>query len=191
MPIPISTCIGASNHQAAEIITGHVIEMGHRDICFMFPDTQFNDRARDRRSGALQTAANAGIVVPGHRFYECPYDLGEAKKLARSILSNNRPSAVVCGNDIIAHGVIYAAQSIGLRVPDDVSVAGIGDFRGSGDMEPGLTTVRMPARRIGSMAADTIVTMSVNGKPAKPKHHKIEISLIKRESVRALHNAAN
>ena len=184
MDIP---CIGAPNKLAAELITSHMIDLGHRDICFIFPDTEFNDRARDRKDGALQTMRDAGLYTAEHRIWNCRYDVSEAKTLARSILvKDNPPTAIVCGNDIIAHGVLYAAQSLGLAVPEDLSIGGIGDFRGSAEMEPGLTTVRLPAKRIGHLAADMIVEMSLSGMPARPEHHMIDLLLIKRGSTRRL-----
>ncbi len=176
------TCIGASNYHAAELITQHIIDLGHKDIGFLFPNTHFNDRARERKNGALTTAAKANLPPEGHRILDCKYDIGEAKQLARTLLSNNPPTAVICGNDVIAHGVIYAAQSLGIVVPDDLSVAGIGDFRGSHDMEPGLTTIRIPAKRIGQLAADSIVELSKTGTSPKPNHHLVEISLVNRNS---------
>ena len=69
-----------------------------------------------------------------------------------------------------------------MAVPKDVSIVGIGDFRGSEHMEPGLTTVRLPARRIGQIAADTVLTMSETGFPPDPFHKLIELSLIERGS---------
>lgn len=175
------SCIGAHNQQAAQLITQHIIDLGHTDICFIFPDTKFNDRARERKDGALATAAKAGLHPPESRILTCPYDITASKELARGIFSQNPPTAIVSGNDVIAHGVIYAAQSMGIKVPEDVSVAGIGDFRGSCDMEPGLTTVRIPAKRIGLLAADTIFEISNSGLD-KPHHHLVETSLVKRKS---------
>jgi len=175
-------CIGASNQQAAQLITRHLIELGHKDIGFIFPDTCSNDRARDRKTTALATAAEAGLKIADHRILNCTYDISEAKELGQNLLQGDPPTAVVCGNDVIAQGVIYAAHSLGLSVPDDLSVAGIGDFRGSGDMEPGLTTVRLPAKRIGNLVADRIVELSKTGIMPKPKHQLVDISLVKRNS---------
>jgi len=175
-------CIGASNQHAAKLITRHLIDLGHTDIGFIFPDTSSNDRARDRKNAALATAQQAGIKVDDRRILDCPYDITVAKKLGQILLQNNPPTAVVCGNDVIAQGVIYAAHSLGLKVPDDISVAGIGDFRGSGDMEPGLTTVRLPAKRIGNQVADRIVELSKTGIMPNPKHQLIDITLVKRNS---------
>jgi len=85
--------------------------------------------------------------------WEAPYSIAQAKQVAQELLQRrHRPTALLCGNDVIAQGVIYGAQSCGLRVPEDISVIGIGDFKGSNEMEPGLTTIRIPARSIGEIA---------------------------------------
>jgi len=159
--------IGADNQLAAEMVTRHLIELGHSDIAFLFPDTTNNDRARDRKAGALKLMDDHQLTVPAKRLVDCPYDIASAKSIANHLINNDRPTAIVCGNDIIAHGVIYAAQQCGLSLPADLSVVGIGDFAGSAEICPGLTTVRIPANRIGQMAADTLVAMS-NGSDSQP-----------------------
>ena len=178
-PLP---CIGADNHKAGATVTEHLIALGHRDIAFLFPETESNDRARGRMQGALEAAASAGLKVPSRRVVSCAYDIGESKETARKLLSKNAPTAVVCGNDIIAHGVLYACHANGLRVPEEISVVGIGDFRGSAHMEPGLTTVRIPARQIGRLAADAIVDMSETRRPPDPARRAIEVSFMERGS---------
>lgn len=177
-------CVGADNFEAGAIVTKHLLDLGHRDIAFVFPDTVNNDRARYRLKGAMNSIQSAGIKVPPSRIFSCPYDIGEAKQLARRFLVANRPSAVICGNDIIARGVIYACQADGIKVPDDLSVIGIGDFNGSAHMEPRLTTVRLPAKQIGGLAADIIVKMSETGAPPIPFNRKIDLTLVERGSTR-------
>lgn len=149
--------IGTDNQQLAFDITQHLINLGHTDIALVFPDTTHNDRARDRMAGALDALASAGLCIPDHRNLQCDYDMAEAKQIAMQVLENNPPSAIVCGNDVIAHGVIYGAMRLNIKIPQQLSVAGIGDFRGSAVIEPALTTVRLPARRIGQMAARVLV----------------------------------
>ncbi len=179
-------CIGSDNRQAGARVTEHLIERGHRDIAFLFPEVTSNDRARDRMTGALDAAGSGGLTPPPERILTCPYDIGEAKQLARRLLAENLPSAIVCGNDIIAQGVLYACHALGLRVPRDVSIVGIGDFRGSAHLEPGLTTVRLPARRIGRLAADAIVEMSETGLPPEPFHQAVDFSFMERGSTRPI-----
>ena len=175
-------CIGADNRLAARLVTEHLTGLGHRDVAFLFPEAQANDRARDRIDGAMQAMAAAGVTVPARRCLDCPYDMGAAKALAMRLLSDDPPTAVVCGNDVIAHGVVFAASALGLDVPCDVSVVGIGDLRGSAELEPGLTTVRLPAKRIGSLAADCIVAMSESGAPPDPYRRIVDVTLTQRAS---------
>ena len=175
-------CIGADNVEAGYLVTRHLLNLGHHDICFVFPDTSGNDRARDRLQGAKSALQEAGITFHPQSVHQCAYDIGEAKKLVTEILTTKRPSAIVCGNDIISHGAVYACQALNVRVPNDISIVGVGDFRGSAHMEPGLTTVRLPARKIGTLAADALVAMNESGLPPNPIHQKVELNFLERGS---------
>ncbi|MGB0440145.1 MAG: substrate-binding domain-containing protein, partial [Paracoccaceae bacterium] len=70
--------------------------------------------------------------------------------VADLIASDHRPTALICGNDVLAWGGLHALTKAGLSAPRDLTVTGIGDFRGSRAFEPALTTVRIPARAIGA-----------------------------------------
>ncbi len=153
---PLS-CVGADNRAAGRMAAGHIARLGHRDIGIVFPPTAGNDRAMDRQTGALGALAQAGITVRDAWSVEAPYSISAAKEAVGQLLAApHRPSALICGNDVLAQGAIYAALRAGLRVPEDLSVIGIGDFKGSREMEPALTTVRLPARRIGLMAGERL-----------------------------------
>ena len=71
------------------------------------------------------------------------------------------------------------------RLPSDLSVVGIGDFAGSAEIYPGLTTVRIPANRIGQMAADTLVAMSTDRDSQPFANQTVSTQLIIRESTTA------
>lgn len=175
-------CIGTNNFEAGARVTRHLIELGHRDFACLFPDTASNDRARDRISGVLSEAGRYGLNISGDRLLACPYDIGAAKELAVDVLSRSPPTAVLCGNDVIAQGAIYGCHALGKKIPEEISIVGIGDFRGSAHMVPALTTVRLPARKIGSRAADAIVAMSESGRPPEPFHQEIEFAFLERGS---------
>ncbi|MBV0892650.1 substrate-binding domain-containing protein [Paracoccus sp. Z118] len=175
-------CIGTDNRQVGATAIRHLLDLGHRDIGLLFPETARNDRARDRFTGALEEAAAANAPIRPERIISCPYDIGAAKDTMARVLAAGPPTAVLCGNDVIAHGVLYACQAAGVAVPDRLSVIGIGDFAGSAYIEPGLTTVRMPARRIGAMAADSIVEASRRGADPTPEATAVDFALIVRQS---------
>ncbi len=175
--------IGASNEQAASLTTQHLLDMGHRKIAFIFfSDTSSNDRALARERGALQTMQSRGAAIDESMILRCPYDIGKAKAIATTLINKYQPSAIFCANDVIAQGVLYAALALGVRVPDQLSVTGIGDFANSADMVPSLTTVRLPAKRIGQLAADTLVAMSMTSNRLPTNHTKIDCNLVVRES---------
>jgi DNA-binding LacI/PurR family transcriptional regulator len=69
----------------------------------------------------------------------------------------NRPTAIFLANDIMAVGAIKAIQQFGLRVPEDVSVAGFDDIPLASYSNPPLTTVRQPAYEKGAMAARMLI----------------------------------
>ena len=178
--------VGADNRLAAHKVTQHLLDYGHTDIAFIFPETASNDRAAERKAGALSAMRKAGISVPSKRLYTCEYNITKSKALAMDFIMNDRPTAVVCGNDVIAHGVIYAAQQLNIKLPYELSVVGIGDFAGSADIVPSLTTVRLPANRIGQVAADALVEMSEKGINTTFQSLVIETDLIVRQSTRGL-----
>ncbi len=153
-------CVGVDNREVGREAAGHLIGLGHEDILFLFAEGGMNDRAADRRSGAFAAMTEAGIPVRPERSVICPYDVQAAKETAVRLLDvDDRPTAIFSGNDVIAQGVLFAALALGLRIPEELSIIGIGDFRGSSAVEPGLTTVRIPALLIGTRAAEILVEM--------------------------------
>lgn len=180
-------CIGFDNELAGRMAAEHLLALGHRDILFATAEERSNDRAADRRRGALDAVRSAGLSVPDRRRIVCPYDIRMSKELiAGDLRAGDRPSAIFAGNDVIAQGALFAATSLGIRVPDDLSIIGIGDFRGSDAFEPGLTTVRIPARRIGQLAADALVE-TIDWPEADFHHeHCCPLELIVRGTCRAV-----
>ena len=152
-------CVGADNVEAGRTIARHMIDLGHRDIALLFPPTKDNDRALGRFVGVAEVLAAKGVTVPDKWVLESFYSITEAKRVAIELLqSAHRPTAVICGNDVLAWGTLNAARAVGVDVPGALAISGIGDFKGSKDIEPALTTVRVPARQIGHAGALQIVT---------------------------------
>lgn len=155
--------IGADNEQAGRLIAEHVLSLGHSRIACMFPPTNGNDRALARREIVAATLRDAGVAVRDDWMLTTVYSISDSKQDAKRLFSQtDRPTALICGNDILATGALYGATASGLHVPDDVTVVGIGDFKGSSEIEPPLTTVRLPAQRIGREAGQALVAAIVD-----------------------------
>ena len=164
--------IGADNDLAGRLIAEHVLALGHRRIACMFPPTGGNDRAHARREAVLRVLAEAGVEVPAPWLLTTVYSISASKADAGRLFAGaDRPTALICGNDILATGALYAARAAGLAVPEDISVVGIGDFKGSSEIEPGLTTVRLPARQIGHEAGSILAAAIVD--PGDARHRSL------------------
>ena len=154
------SCVGADNREAGRMAAQHLLSLGHRDIGLIFPQTTGNDRARERLQGAIDALEKSGVIVPDHWRSEAPYSIAQAKRATLALLEMApHPTALLCGNDVIAQGALYAAHKTGLIVPNDISIIGIGDFKGSEDLEPSLTTVSIPAHDIGTIAGENFTRM--------------------------------
>jgi LacI family transcriptional regulator len=181
-------CVGVQNFEAGRMAARHLLDLGHKNISLVFPKPEGNDRAHDRLHGALHELRNEMIDVPSRWRLEAPYRIAEAKNICLPLFEQpSRPSAILCGNDIIAQGVLFAAIHHKVRVPEELSIMGIGDFQGSGEIEPALSTVRIPAKRIGALAAD-LITSSVTNLTERPLVTKCDLQIIHRASTSAWHN---
>lgn len=147
-------CVGSDNFKAGVMAAQHILDLGHRKVATVFPPLDGNDRAERRFAGALSKLGE----VPEEWRRTARYHIGQAREAAHDLLVGpHYPTAVLAGNDVIARGVISAATGLGIRVPEDLTVMGIGDFTGSADLTPALSTVRIDAPRVGQAAAEALL----------------------------------
>ncbi len=183
------SCVGSDNFEAGSVAADHLLTLGHRKIGYVFPPTEGNDRARNRIGGVRQTLADANITVPQSWQAESLYSIAASRKACLALLgSGNRPTALICGNDTIAHGAISAAMELGISIPSQLSIIGIGDFAGSGEMFPSLSTVRIPAKTIGERAGDYLVNSIGNSGSRTVERLKIAVELQQRATTDTIKN---
>ena len=151
---------GFDNRQAAMDLTNLVISKGHGQIAMIAGLTLTNDRAADRVVGVRQAALQAGIREGDLTVVESPYTLEDGGKAFQSIWRRaTRPSAIICGNDVLAAGAVAKAKEMGLRVPEDISIVGFDDIELATVIEPNLTTVHVPHRRMGQAGAQLLLQL--------------------------------
>jgi LacI family transcriptional regulator len=175
--------VGADNEAAAWRACRHLLALGHRRIGMVAALSRHNDRASARVQGVRRAMAEAGLALEPRWTLEVPYQLDDARQAARTLLppdAAQRPTALVCGNDVIAYGVLLEAERRGLRVPQDLSVMGFDDLEWSRHLRPSLTTMHLPTDEVWSRAGQYLVHV-LAGLPA-PLHHEVEASLVVRES---------
>lgn len=153
--------VGFDNRAAARRMTETVLEHGHRRIAMISGPTAWNDRAADRVAGVRDALGAHGLALPDHWLAEARYDFDDAGAAFGRVMSGvHRPTAIICGNDVIAVGALRAAKHAGQRVPEDVSIVGFDDIDLAEVVDPPLTTVRVPHRRMGRAAARVLLGLS-------------------------------
>ena len=158
-----NAAIGFSNKHAMADLARLVFEKGHRHIGMISAETASNDRARERWAGVQLAATEAGLDVDRIPMIETTYSIESGVQAFRQIMAwTPRPTAVFCGNDVLAIGALRAAREMGLSVPGDVSITGFDDIELASLAEPALTTVHVPHREMGRRAAGMLVDMVTN-----------------------------
>lgn len=107
----------------------------------------------------VQDALSAHSLTLDPEFLlERSYAMAEGRAAMAALLNAPmRPTAVICGNDVLAIGALAACRTRGLGVPDDLSVAGFDDVETASYVVPSLTTIRVRADEIGRRAADYLL----------------------------------
>lgn len=154
--------IGFSNFEAMFEVVDHLVGLGHREIAMIAGITVGNDRARERVEGVRRRLRRHGLELPASRLVEIPYSIREARQ-AFARLMPEEPTAIICGNDVIAFGVLFAAQAQGLEVPRDLSITGFDNLTLAGELDPAITTVEVPADAMGAGAAEALID-AIDGK---------------------------
>ncbi len=173
--------IGFSNFDAGVTGVQHLIDLGHRRIGLIVGITDGNDRALFRLQGYRACMAEHGLTVDERFVVEVPYDIDEASKAFASIMSHDDPpTALMCGNDLIAMGVLFEARARGIPVPERISVVGVDNHPFSRHAWPPLTTIDIPATAIGRMSAEALIEAIEHGRPIGC--HQLPAPLVVRET---------
>ncbi len=183
------TCIGFDNRAAARAMAEHVIAAGHRCIAMISGLTDCNDRARLRLDGVRDALHAHGLALDAAHLIETPYGLDEGAAASTRLLAlNNRPTAIICGNDVLAAGAIEGARLSRFAVPGDVSIVGFDDVELARVAQPPLTTVHVPHRRMGREGARVLLEMMGGTGPGASV--KLETEIIGRASLGRLPQAS-
>jgi LacI family transcriptional regulator len=149
--------VSAAHFAGARKLTRHLVELGHRRIGVVAGPRDWL-ASNDRLAGHASAMAEVGVLPSPQLIRAGHADAGWGHQAAVQLLAlEDRPTALVCFNDKAAVGAMTAASELGLRVPDDVSIAGFDDIDLATSTTPMLTTVRQPLQEMGRMAVTLLV----------------------------------
>lgn len=174
--------VGFDNYNATEQLVTLLQDLGHRHIAMISGQPKGNDRQEARISAFNEVQSRLG-VPPVIEFVEMDGDelpSGSAAFL-RIMQQHPETTAIVCNRDVFAFGVIAEARKLGIRVPEDLSLTGFDDIDYAALIDPALTTVGVPAARIGAAAAAAMIRHLDAG--AALQNIRFETEVILRKSV--------
>ncbi|MFE9448092.1 LacI family DNA-binding transcriptional regulator [Streptomyces sp. NPDC006739] len=183
---PGRPAVWADDREAARAATEHLLALGHETVHYVAIPASTGTRrsAGPRAEGWRQALKAAGVTppTPAGKGWDAPAGYEAGRRLAR----NPAVTAILCGNDDLALGVLRALHHAGRRVPEDVSVIGFDDAPHSGFVTPSLTTVRMDFQGLGR-AAFGLLRAQLDAGLQEPAPAPAEPALVLRESAGARH----
>ncbi|CAB4858702.1 unannotated protein [freshwater metagenome] len=175
----------ADGRRGAREIAASVLQMGHRQLAVIGGPAALWT-AEQRLAGYREAFAGAGIDPDEVPVYTGDYRMASGERLAEEALTcaGPRPTALLCANDLMAIGALEYCKREGLRVPEDVSIAGFDDLPIAALLTPRLTTVRQPAAEMGAMAARLLFEL-IDGRSSDGDEYSepLPAELLLRESV--------
>jgi LacI family transcriptional regulator len=181
------TTVGVDNQSGAYEVTLSLLKSGHRQLALINGPPEARD-AWEREVGFIKALKEFGLsydpqsAVQGAFHYKTGVEGWERLKHAPV-----RPTAVVCGNDEIAFGLLEALRKDGLHCPEDVSVVGFDDSLWAGRVTPPLTTVRQPISQLGHLAVELLATRLQDPGDVPVEHRMFPPEVVLRHSTAAPH----
>jgi DNA-binding LacI/PurR family transcriptional regulator len=178
--------VAVDNEAGAAAATQYLLDLGHRTVHHIAGPASNLD-AQERVTGWRQTLRDAGApepdVLAGDWSAASGYQLGSQLIDEQTQDGDQEPdvTAILCGNDTMALGVLRALAERGLRVPDDVSVVGFDDIPEASYYTPPLSTVRQDFGEVGRKALNVLVERMSGDSDAGPRV-RVSPELIVRQS---------
>ena len=185
--------VSVDDEGGADAAAAHILDLGHRDVLFILmaptaPDPPTADRGvgPDRLRGYDRAFRDRGLSFPTATMTTAPSTIeGGRTAFSAAWAGGAHPTAVVAMSDAIAVGVLSAASSLGLRVPDDLSVIGFDDLEIAAHTDPPLTTVHQPIRAKGEAAMRLLLALLAGGDPDPDDERVLATYLVVRASTAA------
>lgn len=171
--------IGFSNRAATRALVDYLLGLGHRRIGMIAGIGTGNDRARDRLAAVKERLGEHGFSLAFET--EASYAIRDGRRvLAELIEHNNLPTALICGNDVIALGALFEAMERGVPVPERLSITGFDNLPLTEHIRPAITTVNVPAKEMGAAAGKALLSAIAKG--GRVRSREIPAPLLVRET---------
>jgi LacI family transcriptional regulator len=173
--------VDVENRQGAQMIVEYLLGRGYQRIA-MIPGRPDLTSTQDRQQGYVDALQGAGITIdmslitPGRDYTE-----KSGYESTKSLIKHNAIDAIFAANDVMALGAIRAIHEAGLRIPEDIAVAGFDDVPSASVANPALTTVRQPIAKLGDIVTSGLINL-LDDKITPPIREILPVELVIRQS---------
>ena len=173
--------LDTDGEQAFHAATTHLLALGHRRIGLISAGSMMM-ASEHRIAGYRARLAEAGLPDARDLIVEGDMSGDSGARAATALLAgHDRPSAILCANDMMALGAIQAIRRAGLRVPQDVSIIGFDGIAIGSLVDPALTTMTHDAAQAGARVAEMLLAILAGGDPTR-QQFLVRASLVRRAS---------
>lgn len=165
------------DRKAAIQATRYLLSLGHRTVQYLAVPS--STHTSQRQAGWHEALEEAGAPTPAP--LQCTWTPRSGYEAGRALAADPEVTAVLCGNDDLALGVMRAMHAAGRAIPEEVSIVGFDDTPASEFLTPPLTTMRMDFAELGR-ACFAMLLAQMDQKAALPRPRRLEPELIVRES---------
>jgi len=158
---PLVPWIGADNQCGAYDAVKHLLALGHRRIAHIQGPMKYVC-SRERYEGYCQALREHGISIDPALVVEGAFDAISGREAAHTFFtlpSDQRPTAIFAGSDLMAYGVLTFAEEHGIDVPGDLALVGFDAISSSALVRPALTTVKQPFQEMGQRGTEVLLSI--------------------------------
>lgn len=166
------------NEEGGRAVAEHLLALGHRQIAVITGSPVLTTVA-DRLAGVHAALADAGLDPAAAPVVEGPFTRDGGRECARRVLAEHPDAtAILALNDDMAIGCLSVLRELGVAVPDRMAVTGFDDVAVAVDLNPSLTTFRLPMAQMGEAA----LTLALKEPTSRPRRHRVVGELVVRGS---------
>jgi DNA-binding LacI/PurR family transcriptional regulator len=173
-----------NHYQGAKDAVNYLIKNGHSKIGFISKSTSDVTSREERYQGYV-----AGMMEANKRIRNESVQIGDdmvlVDVLKDYLIKNESLTAVFCADDYIAVYLYYAAQKLGKRIPEDLSIIGFTDNEILSYIPLKMTTVRQPVEELGHLAVEVLID-KINDSDTPPRTIRIKTEIVERDSVKEI-----
>ncbi|BCN32793.1 LacI family DNA-binding transcriptional regulator [Anaeromicropila herbilytica] len=176
----------SDNVEGMRQLTQYIIDQGHTKIAYIHGTR--SSVTHNRLVSFNTVLRENSISIPEEYYVEGIYrDPERTEELAMNLLTHpDRPTCIIAPDDYAALGIMNVAARLGLKIPDDISIAGYDGISVAQTLEPNLTTIRQDANKIGAEAAKQLINLIESPMATSLDNIYLKVQLVKGGSVKKL-----